>query len=225
MKFYTKCGNVGQLMEIINLSLGKLLTNCYIVFDESTKDAIVIDPADASDKIISVLQKNNLSLKKIFLTHGHYDHMLALDGLADATGAKIYVHSEDAEMLSDSYKNCSAKMSKAFVCTHGPDYLLHDGDTVNCGSFNVDVLHTPGHSKGSVSYRIGNSLFTGDLLFYLMIGCCDLYGGSTDDMSTSLLEICSLEGNYNIYPGHGRKTTLDFERARNIYIRHLKYKG
>ena len=209
-------------MKVITLSLGSLQTNCYIVYDEKSLDTVVIDPADDADAILSALRECHLNLKLVLLTHGHFDHMMALDPLLDATGAAFALSAGDAPMLQDDYLNCMASLHGGhFKVDHRPDALLRDGDKIEFGDMLIEVLETPGHTAGSLTYRIGDTLFTGDLLFYLMVGRMDLPTGSFTALKKSLLKIGKLDRDYQICPGHSIATTLAFERENNIYMKHL----
>lgn len=209
-------------MKVVTLPLGSLQTNCYIVYDENLLDAVVIDPADDADAILSALHERQLTLKLVLLTHGHFDHMMALDPLLDATGAAFALSSTDAPMLRDDDLNCMASLHGGhFVVDHQPDAFLRDGDKIELGDLRVEVMETPGHTAGSLTYRIGDALFTGDLLFFLMVGRMDLPTGSFTALKKSLLKIGKSDGDYQIYPGHSIATTLAFERENNIYLKHL----
>ena len=180
---------------------------------------VVIDPAN-SYKVVEVLNQNNLHCTHILLTHGHFDHMMALEQLRQATGAPVYIHEDDAELMTDDDLN-AAKLLAGVSCSPRPaDILLHDGDTVKIGGESVCVMHTPGHTRGSVCYFFGGDgdILTGDTLFRDSIGRYDLPGGDFMTLLHSLGALASLEGEHKIYPGHGATSTLEREKSVNLYL-------
>lgn len=195
-------------MQIKNLFPGSFGSNCYIVSDSS--HAAVIDPSASVSGILNYLKENNLTLDYIILTHGHFDHMLSLDGLKEATGAYAYIHRDDAENLTDGKKN-------AFSLFFGQDrafspcekILLH-GDTLPLGNSQLEIIHTPGHTKGCICIKADDALFTGDTIFSDSYGRCDLYGGSYSTLRSSLSYLREYGKNKNlkIYPGHGGTANL-----------------
>jgi glyoxylase-like metal-dependent hydrolase (beta-lactamase superfamily II) len=195
---------------------GVVSTNCYIVSDPQTGEAAVIDPGDGADKILAYLRRNSLTARYIFLTHGHFDHMLAMEAVRKETGAPSVIHKADADYLRNP------ALSSPFgirTSPSEPDIQTSHGDTYPLGGQTIEVLHTPGHTPGSICLRSGNSLFTGDTLFEDDCGRCDLPGGDYGVMLNSLRFLASLEGDYTVYPGHDVSTTLSRERAHNINMR------
>ena len=185
-------------------------TNCYILIEG--KDAIVIDPGDSFRKIDKELSGYNVAA--VLLTHGHYDHINAVDQLYNKYHCPVYMCKEDEKMVRDVKYNCTALFKKAINC---PIEFLQ-GDQLYINNFSIGILYCPGHSKGSVMYIIDNKLFSGDTLFYLSIGRTDLYGGSEHQIIESLQQIRSLDRNMEVYPGHGEKTTVGFELDNNSYL-------
>lgn len=190
------------------------VTNTYIVTDEETGEAAVVDPGVNDEKLIEKLKDNKV--KYILLTHGHFDHIGGVNFVKDRTGAKVVVHREDEEMLNDSKKNCGENADPIFA-----DVLVEDGSKMMLGNSEITVLHTPGHTKGGVCYIFPKDrvLFSGDTLFKLTAGRTDLYGGNPRTELMSLEKIGKLDGDYMVYPGHDDSTTLDFERQYNRYMR------
>lgn len=207
-------------MKIDTLPLGALATNCYIVQDEENRLAVVIDPGDEANKIVSFLKEKNLSLAAVLLTHGHFDHFMALDELIASTGCDFYISKPDSLMIRDAAKNFSVNFFGRCITTSAlAKQLVVDGDILQFGSLSFTVMETPGHSKGSVCYRIDDILFSGDTLFQGSCGRTDGYGGSGKEMLASLARIRKIDNNLTIYPGHGEPTTLNFEKQYNMYMR------
>lgn len=207
-------------MNVIKLELGPLHTNCYIIYGEDKK-ATVIDPAFYADRIEQTVAEYGLTLDKILLTHAHFDHIMAVEDL-HKKGVRLYIHYEDEEMLQDPKRNCMLEFTGYSFRFTPPDCLLRDGDVVEVGGEKIKVMHTPGHSRGSVCYVTENIIFSGDTLFCGGVGRCDLYGGNYDTLLSSLKKINELEGEYKICPGHGESTLLSKERSDNIYLRYLR---
>ena len=185
-------------------------TNCYILADEKTKAAAIIDPGDTVPEIKELVKKDNLDVRAIFLTHGHYDHV----GGVAAPRKKykdipVYLHPEDAG------KDTELMPTRAL----DPVTLWRDGDVVMVGELQVEVLHTPGHSAGSVTLRCQDVLFTGDTLFTQSVGRTDFPGGSQEALMASLKRLGELEGDYQVLPGHDTFTSLDQERQGNPYLK------
>jgi hydroxyacylglutathione hydrolase len=203
------------------LTVGPLQTNCYILGDEKSKGAVVIDPAGDFEDIKNQLNKSKLRVKYIILTHGHFDHTGALAQLKKTTGAEILIHSADASMLSQSTPAQPFLLdSRTDPCP--ADRTLKDGDTIEFGSNVLEVLHTPGHTPGGISLLVDKMIFTGDTLFCGSVGRTDLPGGSyrklMDSIKTKLL---SKDDDYVIYPGHGPKSTIGEERRNNPFLTEL----
>lgn len=188
-------------MKVCKIVVGDFKTNCYIVYDENSNKAIVIDPGDDYFKIESELIKNNLYVCAILLTHGHFDHIGALSEFA-IQKVPIYIHVDDADKLVS--KNNLAYMFNRTVKTCSAN-MIFSGEVCdfNIGGFDVKAIHTPGHSKGSVSYLIDDYLFTGDTLFEHGYGRTDLYDGSFDELKNSLRTLRRyITKATKIMPGH-----------------------
>ena len=198
-------------MLIKTLPVGQLETNCYVVTNENTLECVVIDPGDESNTILDYLEDNRLQCKAILLTHGHYDHVGAVDSVAEETGAAIYMNPIDTAGESHDYH---------FPYTMPETAISYgDGDVVEAAGLRFDVIGTPGHTKGGVTLRCENALFTGDTLFKGSCGRTDLPGGDMDEELASLKKLCALPGDYEVYPGHMDSTTLERERMFNYYCR------
>ena len=195
--------------------LGELATNCYILLDEETKEAAVIDPADEAETIRKTLADAGAALRCILLTHGHRDHTLAAPELHKLfPDAAVYIHSKDKGQVG-IYRYPMEELI-------GPELRFYDdGDTLPLGSLTIEVLHTPGHTGGSVCLRVGDALFTGDTLFAGSMGRIDLPGAQPEQMMPSLARLAQLPGDYDVYPGHMETTTMARERRYNPYLRML----
>ena len=204
------------MIETLVIPVGYLQENCYIAYDED-KVAVVIDPGDEGQKLVEAIRNRGLDVRYILLTHGHFDHTGAVMEIKNEFGAKLCVSGEDAEMLTDP--QLSLAMRQRWKPEDIPiDWLLSDGDVLEAGKMRFEVIATPGHSKGSVTYRCENVLFTGDTLFQGDCGRTDLYGGSYEQIKASLRRLADLEGDYQVLPGHGPDSTLEEERLHNIYM-------
>ena len=207
-------------MKILTYRLGMYSANCYLVFDEQANKACLIDPAEYDSKIEDALDRHELSLEYIILTHGHFDHLLGANRFKEKTGAKIAAHELEAEYLENPEKSLTGS-----EIIHA-DILLKDGDVLSIGDIAVKVMHTPGHTKGSSCFLCESEriMFSGDTLFKQGIGRFDLYGGDYSMLLASLKKLAAIGDNidYKIYPGHGGTTTLGEEIAGNMYLEGLK---
>jgi hydroxyacylglutathione hydrolase len=200
------------------LIVGPLETNCYILGDEKSKEATVIDPGGDFEEIEKQLNELNLKIKYIVLTHGHFDHTGALAQLKKATGAEVLIHAEDASMLSPTGQ------AQPFFMESGKDPCaadgtLKEGDKIQFGENTLEVLHTPGHTPGGISLLIDKMIFVGDTLFCGSIGRTDLPGGSFEQLIDSIKRKLLTKGDdYLIYPGHGPATTVGEERRNNPFL-------
>ena len=204
-------------MNIKRLTLGELGTNCYIVSKDGK--ALVIDPADDAETISDYLIENDLNLEGILLTHGHYDHIMASGELRRLTGAKIYAHEMEKDTLENAELNAGERMGHSY--TVSPDVLLKDGEVVSFTPAAFKVIYTPGHTIGSACYLDEEEkiMFTGDTIFYGSVGRCDLPTGDEEALMASLAKLKAIDPDTEIYPGHGRGSTIAGELKRNIYLR------
>lgn len=195
-------------MEIINLFPGSYNSNCYILVHGG--EAVVIDPSASAKAILSRVEQAGAVLKGILLTHGHFDHIVSIDTLRRACSAPLMIHKEDAEMLDDGRKNAFTLFFGQDIRYQPAERLLQGGDKINVGGMDIEVIHLPGHSKGSVCYYIPGerTMFTGDLLFAEGYGRADLHGGNMFTLRTSLCALREYPKNVTIYPGHGDSSPL-----------------
>ncbi len=198
--------------------LAPLGTNCYII-KAGNGDAAVIDPTSFGPALRRALEEEGVSeLKYILLTHAHFDHITGADKLRTAFGGKIAIHRLDAPCLESSNESRAADFGYPFK-SFKEDIILEDGDALSFGDGEIEVIHTPGHTVGSVCFKMGDSLFTGDTLFRLSIGRTDFPGGSMIEMMSSLRKLKAIEGSYKVYPGHENTSELDYEKAFNPYMK------
>ena len=195
-------------MKIDTLVLGPVQTNCYIVYNEGAEDAIVIDPGANPEKIKEALDGKRAVA--VLLTHGHFDHTGGLDAFSDTP---IYIHPADDVMLMDAVWSAGAMFRDKSPRPAATDYV-REGTRLHLAGLDIEVMHTPGHTLGSVVYAIGDTLFTGDTMFCGGYGRTDLPGGDMDELARSLRRLLSLDKNWIICPGHGSMSTLDEEKEK-----------
>ena len=206
-------------MLVRKLVVGDLQTNCYVLGDEKSKEGAVIDPGGDPEKIEKVIEKEKLNIKYIILTHGHADHIAALTELKKKTNALILIHPADSDMLVDPTYNLSIFTGQDLVCPKA-DKFLDDGDKVEVGGFELEVLHAPGHSPGGISLFTDKMIFTGDALFCGGIGRTDFPGASHTQLLKSIKDkILSKPDDTVVYSGHGPETTIGEEKQNNPWIR------
>ncbi len=193
-------------MKIDTLELGAIATNCYIVYNEGAEEAIVIDPAAEPEKIKKALDGKKAAA--VLLTHGHFDHTGALFSFA---GTPIYMHPSDDVMLLDPVWSVGEMVGDTAPRPAATDYV-QEGTKLRLAGLDISVLHTPGHTLGSVCYQIGDALFTGDTMFHGSYGRTDFPGGDERELFRSLRRLLKLEKDYIVCPGHGEPTTIFKER-------------
>ena len=202
------------------LMVGLLEVNCYILGDEETKEAVVIDPGGNEEDILEALNYHGLQLKTIIDTHGHFDHVDANQPLKNATGAKIAIHEIDAPMLGKPSAEAMFFTGNRLRLSQA-DILLKEGDIITFGKYNLKVLHTPGHTPGHISLLMENHpyVYVGDLLFAGSIGRTDFPGGSFEALINAVkTKIFPLGDHYSVFPGHGPVTTVGQERKYNPFF-------
>lgn len=207
-------------MEIEQLPLGALGTNCYLIEDQ--KDTLIIDPGGDADKLIRMIERRELKPQAILLTHAHFDHIGALDHVRDHFNIPVYIHEEEKDWLGDPDKNGSSFFSMVVspVQARPADHFIEPGD-MTIGRFSFEVRHTPGHSPGSVSFVFRDQVFViaGDTLFEGGIGRTDLPGGHHELLLESIRnELLSLGGDMEVCPGHGGMTTIEKEELSNPFL-------
>lgn len=200
------------------MSLGELGTNCYIVYDE--KNCLIIDPGGEAEKVIDFINELKLIPQAILLTHAHFDHIGAVDELRKHFDLDVYLHEVEVDWLGDPSLNRSTSFTRNVVRTSPPEYFLNPG-RMDLSSFSFDIIHTPGHSPGSVTFifKEDNFIISGDVLFQQGVGRTDLPGGSMDELVKSIRNsLYQLDESYIVYPGHGSKTSIGAEKRFNPYV-------
>ena len=175
--------------------------NCYVVYSEGSSICAVIDPA--SENVAEELKKLSLVPEFILLTHGHFDHISGVNALISEYPVPVYVHEDDAELLTDGNKNASSLLIGESITVNADVQTLEDDDIISLGNLEIDVMHTPGHTRGCVCYFCDNAVFTGDTIFAYDLGRTDLYGGDEGRIMNSVRKLMPMLRGKTIYPGHG----------------------
>ena len=211
-------------MTVKKLIVGPMEANCYILADEKTKRAIIIDPGDEAEKILRKVNAEELEIIYIVNTHAHIDHIGANDIIRKETGACLLIHSADAPFLKDPEMNLSIMIDKKRKFS-SPTKMLEEGDQIRVDGISLRVLHTPGHTPGSICLHVKDKLFTGDTLFAGSVGRTDLPGGNLLDLENSIKEkLLVFSDEVIVYPGHGPQTTIGKEKQDNPFVRTLMTK-
>lgn len=206
-------------MKIEIFVTGIISTNCYVVSNEETKEAVIIDPAAYPKKMKSYLQENELQVKAVLLTHGHFDHIMGIDGILEDFKVPVYVHEEEAELIADPILNESNTYTNGY--TYEKAEYLHDGQTLDLIGYQFQVIHTPGHTSGGASYYVESEkvLFSGDTLFHGSVGRTDFKTSSMSALVHSIREkLFLLPDETVVYPGHMGATTIGTEKQINPYV-------
>lgn len=207
-------------MKLYHVRTGLLRVNTYFLIDENTKNAVVIDSGENYKTIVATKEQLGVNIKAVLLTHAHFDHSGNVKALQD-DGAKIYASVLDAPKLLNDLnlgKNFGRKIAPCVV-----DGTFSDGDVLEFDDIKIEVIKTPGHTDGSVTFKVENKLFTGDTLFFDTIGRTDFPTGSIYEMIKSVNKLFNLEGDYEVYPGHNEFTTLSRERKYNMIKEYDRY--
>lgn len=207
-------------MEITKIMLGELASNCYVQPVENGK-CVVVDIGGDAPVLFRRLGMLGLEPAAILLTHGHYDHIAGVEQVREKYDIPVYVHTLDAHMLTDGHANLGDWISTQPFQPVQAWETVEDGDTLQFGDSTFTVLHTPGHTSGSVCWRSGDVLYTGDTLFRMSRGRTDFPDGDDTKMLESFRKLKALEGEYRVLPGHNEESTLSFEKAHNPTMRGL----
>ena len=205
-------------VRVTGITVGPLQENCFLVIDESTLDAVLVDPGYEAERILAVATEQRAQLKAIWLTHAHPDHVGAVGPIVDALGLPVYLHPADLP-LYERAATTGRMYGLNFLQPQAASHSLVEGDVVQCGTVSFDVLHVPGHSPGQVAFVGAGVCLSGDLLFAGSIGRTDLPLSDSMAMRKSLLRITELADDYMVFPGHGESTTIGRERLGNPFLR------
>jgi len=205
-------------MIIEMLQVGVFQSNCYIIGDEKTGKGLIIDPGAESEKILNKCREHNLDIEYILLTHGHGDHIGAVVDVKAETGAKVCISRKDEYLIKGETKRLIPILRN--IKLFDADMFIDAGDTIKVGTLEVEVLDTPGHTPGGLSFKIGSNVFSGDALFRGSVGRTDFEFGSMDQLVEGIrANILTLPGDVVVYPGHGPSTTVEDEKRFNPYVR------
>ncbi len=204
-------------MIINKIVVGPLDENAYIIGDEQTGEAIVIDAGDEPDRIMDLIKEEKLKIKAIICTHAHFDHIGAAGDIKRETGARILLHKEDLPIYEKAKKQAAA-WGYELDDIPLPDGFIGEGDEIQAGNFRFKVLHTPGHSPGGISLYGEGILITGDTIFQGSVGRTDFPGGSIEKLGKSFRRLIELREDTRILPGHGPETTVGREKKTNFFV-------
>ncbi|MEQ8197954.1 MAG: MBL fold metallo-hydrolase [Clostridiaceae bacterium] len=200
-------------MLIKTFPVGDIQENCYLVIDEDTKEAFLVDPGDEPDYLIKAINNSGADLKFILLTHGHFDHVGAVSKLKQTYNVPHFINSKESDLMN----------GKSYVFGKMPeaDGFLEDGEIIDFGTHKIKCISTPGHSPGGMCFLLDNEhLFSGDTLFYLSVGRSDFQGGDADTLISSIRrKLFILGDNVTVYPGHGPKSSILTEKRGNPFVR------
>lgn len=205
-------------MEIATFVIGPLQSNCYLVVDETSDRAAVIDPGMESGEVLETVRRRRLRLESVIITHGHFDHVFSGALFKAETGAGIVMHPDDLPLLAEVPETARFFGVKAALPPQ-PDRLVREGDTIAVGGLALRVLETPGHTPGSISLCLDDAVFVGDALFAGSVGRTDLRGGSLDALLRSIHgKLLTLPDRTVVYAGHGPATSIGVERRDNPFL-------
>lgn len=206
-------------MIVKKFVLGPIENNNFLLIDEVTKEAVLIDCTQESAEIENAIKESGAELKYILLTHGHFDHVLGVNAFKKKyPQCKVIAHENDKTLLA-SIKDFTVQFGLPAAEVQQIDEYIKDGDVINFAGKEIKVIHTPGHTQGCVCYLIGDDLFSGDTLFYESVGRTDLPGGSYEQIKSSIKEkLFVLDDNIKVYPGHGWESTIGHEKVNNQFM-------
>jgi glyoxylase-like metal-dependent hydrolase (beta-lactamase superfamily II) len=204
-------------MIIKTLIVGALENNCFIIADDNTKEALVVDPGDEPDRILELITTNNFDVRYIVCTHAHFDHVGAISEIKEKTGAKIAIHRDELEIYKAA-RDQAAFWGYELDPLPEPDVFVSEGDKLEIGNLRFDILHTPGHSPGGICLYGEGILITGDTLFAGSVGRTDFYGGDMERLKESFKRLISLADEVRVFSGHGPESTIGKEKAGNLFL-------
>ena len=210
-------------LEVNGYPVGYMGTNCFLVTDMETNKRFIVDPGEydrSLKKLLSNVKEGEIEY--ILLTHGHFDHIMGVYDVQKNYGGKIVIHEKDADCFKNDEKSLISNFGFDGKLPEKADILVKDGDTLPFAGDSIKVIHTPGHTEGSVCYLIDDLLFSGDTLFCGSVGRTDFKSGSFDDIIKSVKKLAAINGDKKVFPGHNMLTTLERERKSNVYLRDAK---
>jgi len=203
-------------MIVKSIAVGPLQANCFIIADEKTKKAMVIDPGDEPDRIIEIIKKNNLHVQYIICTHGHFDHVGAVSDIKKETDADVLIHQEELQIYKAAL-DMAAFWGYDIDPLPDPDRFVKDEDEIKIGDLVFKIMHTPGHSPGCICIYGEGIVITGDTLFEGSVGRTDFYGGDAGKLKQSFKRLMELPDDTRVLPGHGPETTIGREKRENMF--------
>lgn len=206
-------------MKVEKFVTGMISTNCYLAINEETKQAVIIDPASCPDYLISHIKREGLHVEAILLTHGHFDHIMGIDGFLEEFVVPVYVHELDQKLMTDIKLNQSSTYMAGYTFSNAVS--VKDGQTLSLAGYEFRVLHTPGHTPGGVCYYVESekTVFCGDTLFQNSVGRTDFPLGSMSELIRSIKEkLMVLPGDVTAWPGHMGETMIGYEKEHNPFI-------
>jgi glyoxylase-like metal-dependent hydrolase (beta-lactamase superfamily II) len=207
------------MIKIKNVISEMFYENCYIIYDDIKLNCIIVDPGKDINKIINEIEKNNIIPEIVINTHGHCDHIFSDNEIRCKFKIPLAVHENEIDILSDPEKNGSSMFCDNKIIIKKPEILLNDCQQIDLSFIKFTVIHTPGHTKGSICLLFDNFLITGDTLFKGSIGRTDLYSGNDNEMNNSIQKLKNFDKKNIIYPGHGEKSILSIELQNNLYLK------
>ena len=206
-------------LQVEQLVVGPLDSNCFIVWDDQIKQGVVIDSGDDADKILNRIKELGIEIKAILVTHGHFDHVGAVAPLKRELNVEFLAHKDDLFFIEDG-ENAARRWGVMIEQPPKPDRFIKDGDTIEVGNYELEVLHTPGHSPGGVSFLHNRMVFGGDTLFQSSIGRTDFRKGSFEELEKSIkTRLYTLPDDTIVYTGHGPTTTIGEEKRYNLFVK------
>ena len=211
-------------MEIKRLPVGALLTNCYLVWD-SQKHGFLVDPGGDASELGRFACNNDITIDWVIITHGHFDHIAGLATLRNLAENGVAIHEKDADCLINSNENLSDQFVGQNSTFLAAEKTLWDGEILHVGSMSIEVIYTPGHTRGGICLLVTDGdesiLLSGDTLFANSVGRTDLPGGDYQELKKSLQKLCHLPDDLIVYPGHGPETTIGEEKRNNQFLNNI----